>query len=377
MSDNKRLRLQIILFVLTIITTTLAGAEWMSGKLVILGDMSWSEVLAGLHYAVPFLLILTCHEFGHYLTARHYGIDVTLPYYIPFWFFGLPALGTAGAYIRIKEEIQSRKEYFDVGIAGPLAGFVVAIGFLYYGFTHLPEPEHIFQIHPEYEEYGLDYAQYVYKEGEGTSIRLGDNLLFWFFKKYVVEDPGRLPHPNEIYHYPYLLAGFLALFFTALNLLPIGQLDGGHVIFGLVGERHARRVSQVLFSGFLFYAGLGTVHVGMLKDVSMGSVSQFLLMLAIYLYFLYICLYSMIEGKKDRLLFATIILTLQFVVSTVFQVSGYTGWMLFGFLIGRLLGVYHPPVSDNRQLSTARKILGIVALIVFVVSFSPRPFIIS
>ncbi len=377
MSDKKRLRIQIGLFVATIITTTIAGAEWMSGKSLILGNMSWQEIFAGLHYAVPFLVILTCHEFGHYLTARYYNIKVTLPYYIPFWFLGFPAIGTAGAYIRIKDEIQSRKEYFDVGIAGPLAGFVMAVALLAYGFTHLPEPEHIYTIHPEYETYGLDYPSHVYNDETNVSINLGDNLLFWFFKNYVVEDPSLLPHPNEMIHYPYLLAGFLALFFTALNLLPIGQLDGGHVIFGLVGERWSRIVSRWLFLAFLMYAGLGAVQPGLLRDGSSGASLQFLLMLFIYLYYLYICLYSMIESRRDRMMVAALILTIQFAVSTLFQWEGYTGWMLFAFLIGRFLGVYHPPVADNRPISTGRKVLGIVALIVFIISFSPRPFIIG
>ena len=139
MEDKKRLRLQIILFLVTIFTTTLSGAEWIYGLNI--GNMTWAHIQSGLEYAVPFLLILTVHEFGHYLTARHYKIDVTLPYYIPMYMGGLfISIGTFGAFIRIKEEIKSRKEYFDVGIAGPLAGFVVALAVLFYGFTHLPEP---------------------------------------------------------------------------------------------------------------------------------------------------------------------------------------------------------------------------------------------
>lgn len=378
MSEKKRLRIQILLLIVTIITTTIAGAEWMYGKLLIMGDMTIEELLSGMQYSIPFLLILTCHEFGHYLTARHYKIDVTLPYYIPMWFFGImPAFGTMGAFIRIKAVIESRKEYFDVGIAGPLAGFVVAVGFLWFGFTHLPEPEYIFQIHPEYEQYGLDYPDHVYNDDEGISITFGSNMLFWFFENYVVEDVGRIPHPNEMIHYPLLLAGFLALFFTALNLLPIGQLDGGHVVFGILGEKHTRRVSEVLFTAFVFYAGLGVIHPGMLTDVSTGASFDFLLTLVVYLYYLYLCFFSMIEGKRDRLMMAAIVLTVQFMVSFVFKVEGYSGWMVFAFLIGRFLGVYHPPVIDNRPLDDQRIWLGVIALIVFVLCFSPQPFVVE
>src|SRR6185436_15295388 len=120
-------------------------------------------------------------------------------------------------------------QIFDIGIAGPLAGFVVAFAILWYGFATLPPPEYIFQFHPSYEQYGLDYANFVYRPEfmpEGTvDLVMGKNLLFMFFEKFVA-DPTRVPNPHEIMHYPYLLAGFWALVFTGINLLPIGQLDG-------------------------------------------------------------------------------------------------------------------------------------------------------
>ena len=369
--------IQLTLFILTICTTTLAGAEWVTGKALFFTGLSWSELFSGLHYSIPFLFILTCHEFGHYLTARYYNIKVTLPYYIPLWLFGLPAIGTAGAYIRIKEEIQSRKEYFDVGVAGPLAGFVIALGVLYYGFTHLPEPEHIFTIHPEYEQYGLDYADHVYQDENTLSITLGDNVIFYLFRKYLVEDPSLFPHPNEIIHYPYIFVGFLSLFWTALNLLPIGQLDGGHVVFGLIGERRSRIASRVLFTAFLFYAGLGVVTPNMLQEGNADPMLTFGITLVAYLYYLYLCLYSMVESKRDRLMLASIILTAQFATTLFFQVEGYTGWMLFALLLGRFLGVYHPPAEDNRPLSKGRIVIGIISLIIFVLSFSPQPLVIS
>ena len=369
--------IQLTLFLLTICTTTIAGAEWVTGKALILGNMSWPDLFSGFHYSIPFLIILTCHEFGHYLTARYYNIKVTLPYYIPLWLLGFPSIGTAGAYIRIKEEIQSRKEYFDVGIAGPLAGFVIALGVLYYGFTHLPEHEHIFTIHPEYKQFGMNYADHVYEDENTISITLGDNIIFYLFKKYLVDDPSRFPHPNEIIHYPYLMVGFLSLFWTALNLLPIGQLDGGHVVFGLLGERRSRIASRILFVVFLFYAGLGVISPGMLKDGTSDSMLTFSVMLMAYLYYLYVCLYSMIESRRDRMMLAAIILTVQFATGIIFPIEGYSGWMLFALLLGRFLGVYHPPAADNRKLSKGRVILGIISLIIFVMSFSPQPLIIE
>lgn len=380
--SQKQLLIHIGLFVLTLITTTLAGAEWMYSKMLLWVEeevqMTWSDFVGGFQFSIPFLAILTFHEFGHYFTARYHKINVTLPYYIPFWlgFIVAPSFGTMGAMIRIKDHIYSLKHYFDVGVSGPLAGFVIAVGVIWFGFTNLPEPEYIYQIHPEYEQYGLDYAEHVYNENGLMSLQFGDNLLFWFMEKYVA-DPERMPHPNEIIHFPYLLAGYLALFFTALNLLPIGQLDGGHILFGMVGSKWHRKVSIVLFTLFLFYAGLGLVTVNDLTDVGLESSFQFLLIMLAYIYFLYICATSMFSKTQDRWMFAVILFTVQFAVNYVFGAVGYSGWLLFGLMLGRFLGINHPPVIDHQPLSTFRKALGWVALIVFILCFSPEPFILA
>ena len=173
--------------------------------------------------------------------------------------------GTLGALIRLKSRVSTKQQNFDIGIAGPLAGFVVALGVLWYGFATLPPPEYIFTFHPQYESFGLDYANHVYTPDfiqQGTvDVIIGKNLLFLFFEKFV-GDPARVPNVHEIIHYPYLFAGFLSLIFTSINLLPIGQLDGGHVLYGLLGFRGHRRVASVVFIVFLFYAGLGVVVPG-------------------------------------------------------------------------------------------------------------------
>jgi membrane-associated protease RseP (regulator of RpoE activity) len=370
-----------LLFVVTIITTTLAGAEWMFGKFLFYGEerTGWDDFINAFQFSIPFIGFLTFHEFGHYFTARYHQIKTTLPYYIPLWlgFIAMPSFGTMGAFIKIKSLIHSRKEYFDVGVAGPLAGFVIAIGIIFYGFSHLPEPEYIFDIHPEYKEYGLDYADHVYQDSDNISITFGNNLIYWWFENYFVSDRSRLPHPNEIIHYPYLLAGYLALFFTALNLLPIGQLDGGHVIFSLFGEKKARMISAGAFTLFLFYSGIGWVDGAMLADTSMDSFLGFVLMIAIYIYFLYISVSSMFLNKRDRFMYAGIMFTIQYFMAEFTSFEGYSGWLLFAFLLGRFLGVYHPRVSDNRPLDPMRQIIAWIAILVFILSFSPRPLIIS
>ncbi len=377
------------LFFITLITTTLAGAEWMFGRSFVptewltddpeaikkLIPLGWSEFWAGLNYSLPFLAILTVHEFGHYFTAKRNNVRVTLPYYIPLWLGG-SGIGTLGAFIRIQDQINSRRKYFDIGIAGPLAGFVLALIVLWYGFTHLPDPEFIFSIHPEYQKYGLDYGKYVYKDlPEGGAIALGDNLLFWFFKTYVA-DASRLPHAYEMIHYPYLLAGYLALFFTSLNLIPIGQLDGGHVLYALIGRDRFRWAAPVLFVGFAFYAGLGWFTVQEFHSINDEDFLTKILNMALYAFFLSICFSRIFEDKTTPWLLALAVLLVQLSLSWLLpDLKGYPGFFAFVFMLGRFLGVYHPETELQEPLGTTRKVLGWLALAIFVVSFSPQPFI--
>ncbi|TPE44326.1 site-2 protease family protein [Pontibacter mangrovi] len=425
-SKRQQQWLHLLLFCVTLVTTTLAGAEWRYGKLFFLdqegfnwtGTFTWSEFLGGLYFSLPFLGVLTVHEFGHYFTARYYRTAVTLPYYIPLWFGITFSIGTMGAFIRIKEHIFSRKQFFDIGVAGPLAGFVVAVPLLFYAFTHLPPPEYIFSIHPEYKRYGLDYAQYAYQSGLGN-FALGKNLLFLLFEKYVA-DPALLPNHYEIIHYPYVFAGYLALFFTALNMLPIGQLDGGHVLYGLIGHRRFNRVSPVFFSLFILYAGLGVVsphHEPLWSEELLVVLAPFaywayfkllpsrnhalaatMAMLLLqyglaglfpelegyfwlwpfYVLYLVFVLQPATSKLKHTLYLAAAVLAAQVLVSMALPgVDGYSGWMVFGLLLSRVMGIFHPACPDERPLSPMRKALGIFAFIVFLLCFSPSPFIID
>jgi membrane-associated protease RseP (regulator of RpoE activity) len=371
--------LQIILFALTFLTTTVAGVEWIFGRPLFLSFLNaerfpfftWNQLRQGLLFSIPFLTVLTCHEFGHYLTARYYRIRVSLPYYIPVWFGPVSTIGTMGAFIRIKEKIISKKAFFDVGIAGPLAGFAVALPLLYYGFTHLPDAAYIFKIHPEYQQYGLNYAEKVYQQSNGTTFALGKNLLFLFFERYVAPDPAAVPNAYEIIHYPLLFAGYLSLFFTALNLLPIGQLDGGHILYGLIGQRHFNRVSPVLFVLFIGYAGLGifSPHTP-LEDAQW--------VFPAYGIYLYVVLRGAVPSSQQALLLIAVILVAQYGIAYLFpHIQGYMGWLVFGLLLGRFLGVFHPAAIDERPLSPGRKWLGCLALLIFVLCFSPTPFVVE
>lgn len=364
--------LHLLLFFITLITTTLAGAEWMTGRSFFYGTklLGFSNFWAGLYFSVPFLGILTAHEFGHYFTAKYYKINVSLPFYIPVWLGFLPTLsiGTMGAFIKIRESLKSTKEIFDVGIAGPLAGFIVALGVLWYGFTHLPPPEYIFEIHPEYKQFGFRYADHVYKNTFGA-IGLGTNLVFEFFKRYVAEDPKLIPNMYEMAHYPYLFAGYLALFFTALNLIPIGQLDGGHILYGLVGFKKHKTISLVLFIIFIFYAGIGSFTYSEVTTDTIGYVLA-------YIGFLYFVFQKSFKNKITPITIAFSIFTAQLLVTYLFPaIQGYSGWLVFGFVLGNFLGIYHPPAEHDHPLDLKRKILGWLALLIFILCFSPQPFI--
>lgn len=366
---SRKIALHLGLFVLTFITTTLAGSEWVYGKSIFMDGYAWSDFFSGMQYSVPFLFILSVHEFGHYFTAIHYRIKTTLPYYIPLPPFPF-MFGTLGAVIRLKSRVPSMQQNFDVGIAGPLAGFVATIAVLWYGFATLPPPEYVFQFHPDYEQYGLAYADHVYTEAyfsKGVAdVIIGKNLVFLFFEKFV-GSTDRIPNVHEIMHYPYLFAGFLALVFTSINLLPIGQLDGGHVLYGLLGYKGHRSVASGIFIVFLFYAGLGSIAF-------FGPTKDPLWYLPLYLAFLYVCLIGLRKSWQDTLMYATIIFSAQFLLAWWMPgIRGYPGWLLFAFIIGRFIGVTHPRSEIEEPLDANRQILGWLALIVFVVSFAPAP----
>lgn len=376
--------IQLLLFITTLITTSLSGAEWMFGRpfdlpfFKIENPLGWEHFWQGFQFSIPFLGILTVHEFGHYFAAKKHKVRVTLPFYIPLWLGFGQTIGTLGAFIRIKEFIRSRQKYFDIGIAGPLAGFVVAVGVLWYGFANLPTLDYIFKIHPEYKKFGMGFARVVYaNQNMSGNILLGDNLLFSFFKNYVA-DPTRLPPPQEIIHYPLILAGYLALFFTSLNLIPIGQLDGGHVLYGLIGGKKFKIVAPVLFFIFITYAGLGVYHPEEFAIANDEIFWQKVGYLGLYILFLQICFSRISESNSlTSWMLALLSVTVQLGISLAFpQAEGYSGFLVFGFLLGRILGVYHPPTDDAKPLNLTRQILGWISLIIFVLCFSPKPFVV-
>jgi membrane-associated protease RseP (regulator of RpoE activity) len=243
-----------------------------------------------------------------------------------------------------------------------LAGFILALGVLIYGFTHLPPADYIYQVHPEYADpnfkgYGEDVLDF----------ELGGNLLFWAMGE-LLADPERLPAMSEAIHYPFLFAGYLALFFTALNLLPIGQLDGGHVIFGLFPKSN-RMISIAAFTLFLAYAGLGMISPAQ-------PLEELVIRIPLYVGFLYICFTKSGLSGQSKLALALTLAAGQYAL-TFFQPGweGYQGWLFFGFLLGRMMGLRHPEVREGSELDGKRKVLGWIAILIFILCFSPQPFI--
>ncbi len=211
----KRWGRNLALFLLTSVSVFLVGAATFvsfEGR----GTFLLFDAPSGLKLLFGIMSILTAHEMGHYLAARYYRVDATLPFFIPF-----PSLiGTLGAFIRIRSPIPHRRALFDIGVAGPLAGFVVCLPVLWLG---------------------LREATIVAVDPNAGGIFLGEPLLFQWLARLV---HGSVPEGLTLTLGPLGLAGWFGLFVTALNLIPVGQLDGGHVTYSLLMQR-AHRISRV------------------------------------------------------------------------------------------------------------------------------------
>jgi membrane-associated protease RseP (regulator of RpoE activity) len=215
-----RVWLHALLLLVTLATTTWAGADhYASFRLdLLMGARSMSYgvlLLHGLWYSGTILAILGCHELGHYLACRYYNVDASLPFFIP-----APLMtGTLGAFIRIREPIPSKRMLFDIGIAGPLAGFVVAVPALFLGLW-------MSRLDPLIPLDHLPPGVISYSIGEPLLFKLGSSLLW-----------GASPEGYSLNLHPMAFAAWFGLLATALNLFPIGQLDGGHISYALLGRR--------------------------------------------------------------------------------------------------------------------------------------------
>ena len=284
-----RVWLHVALVVLTLITATLVGAGHYLGYLLDFRTapvtLPWPRLLVGgLSYSLTILAILGAHELGHYFACRYYGVNASLPYFIP---VPPPFLtGTLGAFIRIRQPIRTKRQLFDIGIAGPLAGFLVALPALVLGI-------------------GISHVAAVPADFQG--LELGEPLLF---RAVSYAFWGQVRDGYSINLHPIAFAAWFGLLATALNLFPIGQLDGGHISYAVFGRKSSR--------------------------ITLGAVGVAIVLTAV---------------------------STSWLVWTVVMIA-----MLFAF------GPRHPPTADEQvPLDRTRKVLAVVALAVFVLCFTPAP----
>ncbi|HER45759.1 MAG TPA: site-2 protease family protein [Thermoplasmatales archaeon] len=280
---RKSVWVNIALLAATVVTTTLAGAlQWVE-----IDQVDWLYLVSAeylwpgfVFFSVPLLLILGIHEMGHYFISKKHRVDASLPYFIP-----LPPpfiLGTFGALISTREPIPNRKALLDIGMAGPLCGFLVAIPVSLIGF-------YLMQQNP------------LPLPSTGTSIILVPPLLLVWMQNLFSISGDYVMHPT-------LFAGWVGIFLTAVNLLPTGQLDGGHIARAILKEKHK--------------------YISWLVIFVLAGLSFF-----------------------------------------------YTGWLMFAIIILLFIGTQHqPPLNEVTPLDIRRKLLGLLILIVFILSFAPIPF---
>jgi Zn-dependent protease len=289
----KSVRVNIIMLFITIISTTISGSLlWTSYDAAIAGIPA-SEIdglsifspvnllFGGLFFSLPLLLILGTHEIGHYIMAKKHGVAASLPFFIPM----LPPLGTLGAVISMREPIPNKKALIDIGAAGPIAGLVIAIpvtilGFMLTGYYNAP----------------------VQPNEPGGLILYNPLLLIGLSQLFPIE--------GEVLAHPTFFAGWVGILVTALNLLPAGQLDGGHIVRALFGDKTR-------------YIGISTVII-------------------------------------------------MFFLGFAFNYFGYVFLIVIVMVLGGGLG-HPPPLNDVTKLDGRRIMVGVVALLIFVVSFHPAP----
>ena len=309
----KRLLLHVGLFLATLLTTTAAGAIYVHGDR---GDGSMLDAILpiadGLSYSVPLMLILLSHELGHYLVARRHGVDASLPYFIP-----LPPpffLGTMGAVIGMRDVTSDRKKLIDIGAAGPLAGLLVAIPVIWYGLGH----SRVGPLSP-------------------TGLQEGNSILYALLK-HAVKGIWLPDGKQDIFLHPTAWAGWAGLLVTMLNLIPIGQLDGGHVATAYFGNRYNE------FAGRLH------------RLLPFGALAVFLWVRR---------LVRLESGEHWNSSMATSI-----------ALGGAFPWLVL-YLVLRIVralsgGDNHPPVGDQ-PLPVNRRLLFWFMVVVFVLVFMPVP----
>jgi membrane-associated protease RseP (regulator of RpoE activity) len=293
-------RIHVILFLTTLVTTFISG--FFQG----------GSISSGISFSAALIFILGTHEMGHFLYGRKYGVNITPPYFIPAPPLVSP-IGTFGAFIKIKSPISTKRALFDIGIAGPIAGIIAAIPVIIIGIK----------------------LSSVVESGSNSldkGLTLGSPLIFSLISDSII---GKIPDGYDLLLHPVAFAGWIGLFVTALNLLPAGQLDGGHIMYSIFSKKWHQRTSIMIILVLLLF-GLGTQPI-------IQHIQSHLEGTALYNY-------------KDILNF-----------------EGWAGWLMWAVLL-TFMGTRHPPTMyDDIQLDGKRKFLSLVALFIFIGCFTPMP----
>ena len=313
--DKTGLFIHLFLFVMTLFSTWFVGAGGFEAAQLIVYAFVDARVAAalteaamnGVLYMASIMTILLCHEMGHYIAAKKNRVQASLPYFIPMPFL---LFGTFGAVIVMKGRIRSRNALMEVGAAGPIAGMVTALPILAVGISLSP----VAPIPPD-------------------ALIEGDSLLYLLLKRAVV---GPIPEGMDVMLHPMAWAGWIGLLVTMLNLLPIGQLDGGHIFYALFGKAHAR-ISRLFLAG-LFMLGLGVMGFSTWTATDRGLTGEAFLS-------------HVLTGMN-------------------WVVLGLMLLIVFGRKKGR--GLSHPPTDDD-SLSPAHRAVGFACLVLFVLCFMPIP----
>lgn len=304
--EPRRVLVPVVLFVATVLSTLSVGRLFVEAYAIEVGGPpgETGTILDGWPYATALLGILLCHEMGHFLAARVHGIPVSLPYFIPVPFF----FGTFGAVIRTRGGVRSRSALLDVGAAGPLAGMVVAIPCMVAGLA-------LSEVRPlPTEPYQLE----------------GQSLLYGLLKRIVV---GPIPEGHDVFLHPLAWAAWIGFLVTMINLIPVGQLDGGHVAYALFGRRYAQ-ISRWTHRA-LVALGIGT-----------GT---------------YFGVQAVLAGRDGA------------DVAAEFAVGGnWLVWAAILWIMNRATRG-HPPVDEQDRLTPGRVVLGSTCVVLFVLLFMSVP----
>lgn len=309
-------RFNLVLFILTIISVLFTGGLY--GLDTALPQDTWQAILMilknGWPFAISLIAILGTHELGHYFMGKKHGVDVTLPYFIPFPF---SSFGTMGAFINMRSIPKNKKQLFDIAAAGPLSGLVVSVIVLLIGL-HLSSVEALPASLPAGSGYQMEGNSILYlllkyisfgkflPEPANTS---GLALTTYWFRYFFTGNP--IPWGGlDVMLHPVAWAGWAGLFVTMLNLIPVGQLDGGHILQSVVGTRNSRRILPFIVAGLVL---LG------------------------------------------------------------FFWSTWWFWAVLALFMGRM---YAEPLDQITQLDSKRKWMGILMLFVFIITFIPVPLMI-